>query len=77
MLFEKFRAAFEQVAQTLLTPADLTRVIETDGDLELSEINMELAEYLESTSMGARLSPTVIQCAISCRKPAYRRAKNT
>ncbi|UJP07860.1 MAG: single-stranded-DNA-specific exonuclease RecJ [Nitrosomonas sp.] len=50
--FEAFRAAFEQVAQTLLTPADLTRVIETDGDLELSEIKLELAETLERQVWG-------------------------
>jgi single-stranded-DNA-specific exonuclease len=50
--FEKFCDAFEQVAQSLLTPADLTRIIETDGDLELSEINMELAEYLNQQVWG-------------------------
>ncbi|MEK6707737.1 MAG: single-stranded-DNA-specific exonuclease RecJ [Pseudomonadota bacterium] len=44
--FEKFRDAFEQAAQTLLTPADLTRIIETDGDLDESEMNLELAQYL-------------------------------
>lgn len=44
--FEKFREAFEQTAQTLLTPADLTRVIETDGDLDESEMSLELAQYL-------------------------------
>ncbi|MBY0474587.1 MAG: single-stranded-DNA-specific exonuclease RecJ [Nitrosomonas sp.] len=50
--FEKFRDAFEQVAQILLTPADLTQVIETDGDLELTEINLELAQYLDRQVWG-------------------------
>lgn len=50
--FEAFRAAFEQVAQTLLTPVDLTRVIETDGDLELGDIKLELAETLERQVWG-------------------------
>ncbi|WP_292993421.1 single-stranded-DNA-specific exonuclease RecJ [Nitrosomonas sp.] len=50
--FEKFCDAFEQVAQTLLTPADLTRVIETDGDLETSDINLELVEYLDRQVWG-------------------------
>ncbi|MBP6057539.1 MAG: single-stranded-DNA-specific exonuclease RecJ [Nitrosomonas sp.] len=50
--FEKFCEVFEQVAQTLLTPTDLTRVIETDGDLEVSEINMELAEYINQQVWG-------------------------
>ena len=51
-LFTKFCEAFEEVAQTLMTPADLTRVIETDGDLDLSEINMELAEFLDRQVWG-------------------------
>jgi len=44
--YEQFCDAFEQTAQSLLTPADLTRIIETDGDLIESEINMELAQHL-------------------------------
>ncbi len=51
-LFTRFCEVFEEVAQTLMTPADLTRVIETDGDLDLSEINMELAEYLDRQVWG-------------------------
>jgi single-stranded-DNA-specific exonuclease len=50
--FEAFRAAFEQVAQTLLAPADLTRVIETDGDLDIADIKLELAETLERQVWG-------------------------
>ncbi len=50
--FDAFHEAFEQVAQTLLTPADLTRVIETDGDLELGDIKLELAETLERQVWG-------------------------
>ena len=50
--YEQFCQVFEQVAQSLLTPAHLTQVIETDGDLELSEITMELAEYLERQVWG-------------------------
>jgi single-stranded-DNA-specific exonuclease len=44
--FEKFCNAFEQTARELLRPADLKRVIETDGDLDESEITLELAEHL-------------------------------
>lgn len=50
--FEPFCAAFERVAQAWLTPADLTRVIETDGDLDSPEINLELAELLERQVWG-------------------------
>lgn len=50
--FERFRAAFEQTAQTLLTPADLVRVIETDGELDDSELTLELAQSLASQVWG-------------------------
>ncbi|TFH12655.1 MAG: single-stranded-DNA-specific exonuclease RecJ [Nitrosomonadales bacterium] len=50
--FDKFRDAFEQTAQTLLTPGDLLRIIETDGDLNESEMNLELAQYLTEQVWG-------------------------
>jgi len=50
--YKRFCQAFEAVAQSLLTPAHLTRVIETDGDLSFSEMTMELAEYLERQVWG-------------------------
>ena len=50
--FGKFCDAFEQTAQTLLTPADLMRIIETDGDLNESEMNLELAQYLREQAWG-------------------------
>lgn len=50
--YDKFCAAFEQVAVTLLTPADLTRVIETDGDLDTAEMNLELAQCLADKVWG-------------------------
>ncbi len=50
--FEKFRDAFEQTAQALLTPADLTRTIETDGELDESEMNLEFAQYLMEQVWG-------------------------
>lgn len=50
--FEKFRAAFEQVAQALLKPSDLISVIETDGDLEESEMSLELARHLAAQPWG-------------------------
>ncbi|HRQ05273.1 MAG TPA: single-stranded-DNA-specific exonuclease RecJ [Nitrosomonas halophila] len=50
--FEWFRTAFEHVAQTLLTPADLIRVIETDGELAEDELSLELAQRLASYVWG-------------------------
>jgi single-stranded-DNA-specific exonuclease len=50
--FEIFRDAFEQTAQALLAPADLKHVIETDGDLDESELNLELAVRLSQQVWG-------------------------
>jgi single-stranded-DNA-specific exonuclease len=50
--FEKFGQVFEQTAQALLAPADLKHVIETDGDLDESEINLELAVQLTQQVWG-------------------------
>ena len=50
--FEAFRAAFEAVAQELLSPADLTKVIETDGELTAAEFSLEFARSLEQQVWG-------------------------
>ena len=50
--FARFRAAFEAVAQTLLSPADLARVIETDGALPLEHCTLEAARVLEHQVWG-------------------------
>ena len=50
--FEEFCNAFEQIAQTILTPGDLTRIIETDGDLDTADINLELAHNLTHQVWG-------------------------
>lgn len=50
--FMQFCDVFEQTAKGLLTSADLTRVIETDGDLTEPEINVELAQQLMQQVWG-------------------------
>jgi single-stranded-DNA-specific exonuclease len=50
--FGDFRAAFENVARELLSPADLTRVIETDGELPDSDHSFELARALSGQVWG-------------------------
>ena len=50
--FERFRAAFEAAAQTLLTPADLERCIETDGMLPAVQLTLETALLLEQPVWG-------------------------
>ncbi|MXS86355.1 single-stranded-DNA-specific exonuclease RecJ [Nitrosomonas sp. HPC101] len=50
--FEQFRTVFEEVAQSLLTPADLIQVIETDGELEEADLTLALAQYLADQVWG-------------------------
>jgi len=50
--FEKFREMFAQVAAELLAPADLTRTLETDGNLEGAYFSLETARLLEKEIWG-------------------------
>ncbi|HXF67575.1 MAG TPA: single-stranded-DNA-specific exonuclease RecJ [Burkholderiales bacterium] len=50
--FERFRDAFEETARSLLTPADLERVIETDGALAACEATLEIARQIEDGVWG-------------------------
>ena len=49
---EAFREAFETVAREQLSPADLIRVIETDGTLSPEDFSLENAEALRDTVWG-------------------------
>ena len=61
--FEKFRDVFEQIAKTLLAPADLKHVIENDGDLDDSELNLGLAMQLAQQVWGQGFAePTFSTC---------------
>lgn len=50
--FDEFKVAFEAVAQSLLSPADLTKIIETDGLLAPSEFSLSIARSLEQQVWG-------------------------
>jgi single-stranded-DNA-specific exonuclease len=50
--FEKFKSLFAQVAGELLAPADLTRTLETDGNLESGYFSLETARLLENEIWG-------------------------
>ncbi len=50
--FTEFQDAFESVAQSLLTAADLTRIQETDGELGHDEFSVEMARNLEQQVWG-------------------------
>lgn len=55
--FPVFAAAFEAVARELLSPADLERVIETDGPLSPEECRLEQALMLRDTVWGQGFPP--------------------
>jgi single-stranded-DNA-specific exonuclease len=48
----RFRVAFEQLARELLTPAQLSRFVETDGALEGGELTLDLATALRDGVWG-------------------------
>jgi single-stranded-DNA-specific exonuclease len=55
--FPDFAAAFEAVARELLSPADLTRVIETDGELAAEEYRLDNALALQAAVWGQGFPP--------------------
>ncbi|MDR0563423.1 MAG: single-stranded-DNA-specific exonuclease RecJ [Azoarcus sp.] len=54
-----FRAAFEAVAASELSPADLERRIDTDGPLNAAEITLESARQIEQEVWGQGFPPPV------------------
>ncbi|MFB0935601.1 MAG: single-stranded-DNA-specific exonuclease RecJ [Propionivibrio sp.] len=50
--FARFRELFAQIADELLSPADLTRTLETDGSLEASYFSIQTARLLEDEVWG-------------------------
>jgi single-stranded-DNA-specific exonuclease len=50
--FERFEQAFEDTAQALLTPADLERIIETDGALAARDLTPETINLLSAPVWG-------------------------
>ena len=50
--FPRFRELFAQIAAELLSPADLTRTLETDGGLEAAYFSIATARLLESEVWG-------------------------
>ncbi len=52
-----FENAFEQAVRELLTPADLERVIETDGGLEPDDVSLPFAELLAAQVWGQGFAP--------------------
>jgi single-stranded-DNA-specific exonuclease len=54
-----FRVAFEEIAASLLDPADLQHRIDTDGTLNASEISLETVRLLDREVWGQDFPPPV------------------
>ncbi len=63
--FPAFAAAWETVARDLLSPADLARVIETDGELPPGEITLEQVAQLESGVWGQGFPPPLFEATLT------------
>jgi len=50
--FPRFRELFAQTADELLSPADLTRTLETDGSLEAAYVSINTVNLLETEVWG-------------------------
>lgn len=55
--FPRFAASFEAVVHSLLTPADLTRTLETDGALETAYMSLESVRQLSAQIWGQSFPP--------------------
>ena len=62
---ERFGGAFEAVAQELLSPADLERIIETDGALMAEQLTLETAALLEQRVWGQGFPPPTFDDAFA------------
>jgi single-stranded-DNA-specific exonuclease len=61
----EFQAAFEAIARELLSPADLTRIIETDGALAQAEFSMDTARSLKRQVWGQGFPQPLFEGAFS------------
>ncbi|HRH80166.1 MAG TPA: single-stranded-DNA-specific exonuclease RecJ [Thiobacillaceae bacterium] len=58
---EEFSAAFETACQELLTPADLEKVIETDGELAAADLRLDNALAIRDAVWGQGFPPPLFQ----------------
>ncbi|MDO8412905.1 MAG: single-stranded-DNA-specific exonuclease RecJ [Gallionellaceae bacterium] len=59
--FAEFKTAFETIAHSLLSPADLTKVIETDGSLAPEDFSLNITRTLEQQIWGQGFPPPVFE----------------
>ena len=57
--FEEFLTTFEQVGKEWLTSSQLEHVLETDGELEISDFNLDFISLLETQVWGQGFAPPI------------------
>jgi single-stranded-DNA-specific exonuclease len=57
--FEEFLSTFEQVGKEWLTSSQLEHVLETDGELDISDFNLDFISLLETQVWGQGFAPPV------------------
>jgi single-stranded-DNA-specific exonuclease len=57
--FEEFLTTFEQVGKEWLTSSQLEHVVETDGELEISDFNLDFISLLETQVWGQGFAPPI------------------
>ena len=57
----RFAAAFEDTVRGLIAPADLERVVETDGGLQAADLQLPLAEALRDQVWGQGFAPPLFE----------------
>jgi len=55
--FARFRAAFDTVAREKLSDIDLARTLESDGELDVGELSLQLAEAIDGGVWGHGFAP--------------------
>lgn len=63
--FQPFQQLFESVVETLLTPADLQAVIETDGGFDAEAMSLESAQVLSGQVWGQGFAPPLFSDTFS------------
>ncbi len=63
--FPTFQNAFEKLAREWLSPADLEEIIETDGELDPEELNLELVKTLDNAVWGQGFPAPLFQGELS------------
>ena len=57
--FEEFLSTFEQVGKEWLTSIQLEHVLETDGELDISDFNLDFVSLLETQVWGQGFAPPI------------------